>query len=136
MSDTSKSCSCLRSSVEQFSRTRCKSKTTYTTDSIAQARCRGHGGIWCESTCTTNRCASGFVSDSGYPTESLALDVLFLKAVWGGILLSYGGLLESIVGGSTSASTNNAGLLRLVEGLVFPAGLTMIVLSGTELLTS
>lgn len=28
------------------------------------------------------------------------------------------------------------GLLRLVEGLVFPVGLTMIVLTGTDLLTS
>ncbi|KAI5454280.1 hypothetical protein NCC49_004340 [Naganishia albida] len=63
-------------------------------------------------------------------------DVLFLKAVWGGILLSYGGFLEAVVGGSPSANTNNPGLLRLVEGLVFPVGLTLIVLTGMELVTS
>lgn len=41
-----------------------------------------------------------------------------------------------MVGGSPSANQNNPGLLRLVEGLVFPAGLTLIVLTGMELLTS
>jgi hypothetical protein len=35
---------------------------------------------------------------------------------------SYGGFLEAVVGGSPSANTNNPGLLRLVEGLVFPRG--------------
>ena len=49
---------------------------------------------------------------------------------------SYGGFLEAVVGGSPSANTNNPGLLRLVEGLVFPVGLTLIVLTGMELLTS
>jgi len=64
------------------------------------------------------------------------IDILFLKAVWGGILLSYGGFLQSVVGGSPSANENNPGLLRLVEGLVFPVGLSLIVLIGAELLTS
>jgi formate/nitrite transporter FocA (FNT family) len=44
--------------------------------------------------------------------------------------------LPILVGGSPSANTNNPGLLRLVEGLVFPVGLTLIVLTGMELLTS
>lgn len=63
--------------------------------------------------------------ESGVNRHSQRIDVLFLKAVWGGITLSYGGMLEAVVGGSMSAMTNNAGLLRLVEGLVFPVGLTM-----------
>lgn len=52
------------------------------------------------------------------------------------LLNRYGGFLEAVVGGSPSANTNNPGLLRLVEGLVFPVGLTLIVLTGMELLTS
>jgi len=74
--------------------------------------------------------------ESGVTRHSQRIDVLFLKAVWAGIFLSYGGFLESVIGGSPSANANNPGLLRLVEGLVFPVGLAMIVLSGMELLTS
>ncbi|KAJ9110019.1 hypothetical protein QFC20_003093 [Naganishia adeliensis] len=74
--------------------------------------------------------------ESAVARHHTRVDVLFLKAVWGGILLSYGGFLEAVVGGSPSANTNNPGLLRLVEGLVFPVGLTLIVLTGMELLTS
>ena len=46
-------------------------------------------------------------------------------------------MLESIAGGN-SAYVNQTypGFQRVIEGLVFPVGLAMIVLSGTELLTS
>jgi len=74
--------------------------------------------------------------ESGVTRHAQRIDVLFLKAIWGGIFLSYGGFFESVVGGSSSANANNPGLLRLVEGLVFPVGLAMIVLTGSELLTS
>lgn len=45
-------------------------------------------------------------------------------------------MLEAVVAGSMWEMTNNAGILRLLEGLVFPVGLAMIVLTGTSLLTS
>ena len=75
--------------------------------------------------------------ESGVNRHAQRIDVLFLKAVWGGIFLSYGGMFESVVGGvSTRVNSDWAGVIRLLEGLVFPIGLAMIVLSGTELLTS
>lgn len=46
-------------------------------------------------------------------------------------------MFESVVGGvSTRVNSDWAGVIRMLEGLVFPVGLAMIVLSGTELLTS
>lgn len=74
--------------------------------------------------------------ESGLNRHSQRLDVLFLKAVWGGIFLSYGGMFTSVVAGSTWEMQNNAGILRMLEAIVFPVGLTMIVLSGVELVTS
>ncbi|KAJ9114987.1 hypothetical protein QFC22_005315 [Naganishia vaughanmartiniae] len=76
------------------------------------------------------------IVESAVARHHTRVDVLFLKAVWGGIFLSYGGFLEAVVGGSPSANTSNPGLLRLVEGLVFPLGLMLIVLTGMELVTS
>lgn len=50
---------------------------------------------------------------------------LFLNMqVWGGIFLSYGGMFESVVGGvSDRVNTDWAGVIRMLEGLVFPVGL-------------
>jgi len=60
-----------------------------------------------------------------------------LPQVWGGIFLSYGGMLESVAGGNSAyVNATYPGFQRIIEGLVFPVGLAMIVLSGTELLTS
>ncbi|KAH8924217.1 putative formate/nitrite transporter [Atractiella rhizophila] len=64
-------------------------------------------------------------------------DVIFLKAFLAGVFLSYGNLLSIIVsGGSPTLTTNNPGLTKLIAGFTFPIGLTLIVLTGQELLTS
>ncbi|KZT04651.1 Formate/nitrite transporter [Laetiporus sulphureus 93-53] len=64
-------------------------------------------------------------------------DVVFLKAVLAGVMLSFGGLLSEIIsGGSAGITTNNPGLVKVLGGAVFPVGLIMIVLQGQELLTS
>jgi formate/nitrite transporter FocA (FNT family) len=63
-------------------------------------------------------------------------DHIFLKAFLGGVYLSFGGFLYLIVaGGSAGLNASNPGLLRVIEGLVFPVGLVIIVLTGTELFT-
>jgi hypothetical protein len=72
-----------------------------------------------------------------------------------GVLLSFGNLLSEIVSaGSPALNASNPGIVKLISGFVFPAGLTMsvitfsylsvrlvhplcrIVLNGQELLTS
>ncbi|PFH51559.1 hypothetical protein AMATHDRAFT_74908 [Amanita thiersii Skay4041] len=61
----------------------------------------------------------------------------FMKAVLGGVMLSFGGLLSEIVnGGSAGIGQSNPGLLKVLSGIVFPVGLVMISLQGQELLTS
>ncbi|KZT67141.1 putative formate/nitrite transporter [Daedalea quercina L-15889] len=64
-------------------------------------------------------------------------DIVFLKAVLAGVMLSFGGLLDEIVsGGSAGINASNPGLVKFLGGAVFPVGLIMIVLQGHELLTS
>lgn len=63
-------------------------------------------------------------------------EVVFGKAVTAGLLLSFGNLLSQIMGASPSLSMNNPGLLKVLSGFVFPMGIVMIVLTGSELLTS
>lgn len=54
----------------------------------------------------------------------------------GGALLGWGGALTTVVaGGSATALATAPGALALLTGAVFPVGLSMIVLSGSELLT-
>ncbi|KAJ3790849.1 Formate/nitrite transporter [Lentinula aff. detonsa] len=63
--------------------------------------------------------------------------VIFVKAFLAGVMLSFGGLLSEVTsGGSTSLTTSNPGLAKVLGGFVFPVGLVMIVLNGYELLTS
>ncbi|KAF7315584.1 Formate/nitrite transporter [Mycena indigotica] len=62
---------------------------------------------------------------------------VFFKAVLAGVMLSFGGLLSEVIsGGSPALTLANPGLVKILGGFVFPAGLVMIVLQGHELLTS
>mmetsp|Transcript_33237 Transcript_33237/g.91586 ORF Transcript_33237/g.91586 Transcript_33237/m.91586 type:complete len:323 (+) Transcript_33237:80-1048(+) len=52
----------------------------------------------------------------------------------GGAMLAWGGLLMTVVGGGC-ADIMAPGAVALIKGAVFPVGLSMITLSGSELLT-
>lgn len=57
----------------------------------------------------------------------------FIKSIYGGLLLSAGGLLSlSIAGGAPDISP---GMERLLQGLTFPVGLVIIYFVGAELYT-
>jgi formate/nitrite transporter FocA (FNT family) len=59
---------------------------------------------------------------------------MFIKSFLGGVYLSFGAFLYLVVGGgSARLNSSNPSLLRIIEGLVFPIGLVIIVLTGTEL---
>jgi len=63
-------------------------------------------------------------------------DKTFFKAVLAGVMLSFGGLLDTIVsGGSAGLTSTDPGLVKVLGGFVFPVGLVMIVLQGFDLLT-
>ncbi|MVX60420.1 formate/nitrite transporter family protein [Enterorhabdus mucosicola] len=56
---------------------------------------------------------------------------LFILAVAAGLLIGLGGVTSS----TAAHALDNAGMVRLVSGLIFPVGLMMVILMGTELFT-
>ncbi|KIY66881.1 Formate/nitrite transporter [Cylindrobasidium torrendii FP15055 ss-10] len=75
--------------------------------------------------------------DSAIAKHRERYDNLFLKAFVAGVMLSFGGLLMEVLGGgATSLAASDPGIVKILQGFVFPVGLVMIVLQGLELLTS
>ena len=64
--------------------------------------------------------------------------VIFVSSMLGGALLSFGGAMYVMVGGGTVEllGASVPGLHKLVAAGVFPVGLSMVVFTGTDLLTS
>ncbi|KAK1757887.1 Formate/nitrite transporter-domain-containing protein [Echria macrotheca] len=75
------------------------------------------------------------VSRAGYKKGNMRPDKIFLSAVSGGCLLSFGAAASLSVTTAPWFQENAPGLIRLVGGIVFPVGLVMIVLTGAELFT-
>jgi formate/nitrite transporter len=74
---------------------------------------------------------------SGLSRSLRDVQSLFSASFLGGVFLSFSGMLYChVTGGSPGLKASNPGLHSLVGGLVFPTGLSMIVLTGGDLLTS
>jgi len=59
-----------------------------------------------------------------------------LKNIYGGLLLSMGGIAATVAsGGCPSLANSNPGLPRILNGLIFPLGLVFIYFVGAELYT-
>ncbi|MGN1180868.1 MAG: formate/nitrite transporter family protein [Suilimivivens sp.] len=56
---------------------------------------------------------------------------LFIKAIYAGMMIALGAAGSSVAAHNVS----NVGLSRLAAGVVFPVGLMMVILTGTELFT-
>jgi len=88
------------------------------------------------STLSPAQVATAMVAQGVYK-HNTRIDKVFFKAIFAGVLLSFGGLLNIILtGGSPGLTASNPGLVKILGGFVFPIGLVMIVLMGLELLTS
>jgi formate/nitrite transporter len=88
------------------------------------------------STMTPAQVAAAMVRH-GISKHRTRLDIVFFKAFFAGVMLSFGGLLSLVIsGGSPGLTASNPGIVHILAGLVFPVGLVMIVLQGLELLTS
>jgi len=67
---------------------------------------------------------------------SEALQLTILKNIYGGLILSAGGLLTlTIVNGAPTLTESNPGIARLMQGLAFPIGLVLVYFAGGELFT-
>ena len=60
----------------------------------------------------------------------------FVKAIYGGALLTFGCNLALVVGSSPALQASDPGLAKILFAVVFPVGLIMISLLGMELVTS
>jgi formate/nitrite transporter FocA (FNT family) len=76
------------------------------------------------------------VSRAGTHRGMMRPDKVFLAAVYGGILLSFGCAASLILNAEPWYTQNAPGIPRLLGALVFPVGLVLIVLTGAELFTA
>jgi len=77
-----------------------------------------------------------FLAKKGVLTTQRTTGQIFCSSFLGGALLGWGCALTTVVAGGTATVLADApGLLSLLTGAVFPVGLSMVLLSGSELLT-
>lgn len=67
----------------------------------------------------------------GKSKANLPISKMFVLAVFAGIFISIAGASATIA----SSMVENASISRLINSLIFPAGLVMVVLAGSELFT-
>ncbi|KAI7378665.1 hypothetical protein KC336_g19337, partial [Hortaea werneckii] len=63
------------------------------------------------------------------------VELAFLKNVYGGLLLSAGGLLALVLATGFPDFDSSPGLSRLLQGTAFPVGLIVVYFLGAELFT-
>ena len=72
--------------------------------------------------------------ETGIHHLSESVTLCFLKNIYGGLLLSAGGLLSlTLATGFPQYSDSNPGLTRLLQGSTFPIGLVLVYFLGAEL---
>jgi formate/nitrite transporter FocA (FNT family) len=75
------------------------------------------------------------VSRAGVSKANMRIDKIFLSGVMAGMMLSFA--CASVLSTNTAPwyQTNAPGLIRTIAALIFPYGLCMIVLTGSDLCT-
>lgn len=72
----------------------------------------------------------------GQKKAQLTAANLFVSGILAGAYIAFGAfLMLTITGNMTNIAAQAPGLVKLIGGLIFPVGLTLVVLSGTELYT-
>ena len=76
-------------------------------------------------------------SDSGINKSSLPLSGFAVISILGGAFIAFGALLSVIVaGGMPGIGADNPGLIKFIAGALFPVGLIMVSITGSDLFTS
>ena len=70
-------------------------------------------------------------AQAGVKKASLPISKMLLLGMLAGFLIAMGGATAS----TASHAIANAGLSKMVSGLLFPFGLAMVILTGAELFT-
>ncbi|GIZ44566.1 hypothetical protein CKM354_000776100 [Cercospora kikuchii] len=71
----------------------------------------------------------------GYKKANMRVDKIFMSAVMGGMLLSFACAAYLNVNSSPWFQENAPGLIKTIGALIFPFGLLMVVVTGTDLCT-
>ena len=79
---------------------------------------------------TPKQIASAFV-DVGYKKATMPITRMFVLGIFAGIFIALAGAGSAIA----SAMVENPSVARFLNSLVFPAGLVMVLLAGSELFT-
>lgn len=72
---------------------------------------------------------------AGKAKTLLSVDKMFLLGILAGAYIAVGGFLAVIIGGGTNAETLGVGVQKLLFAGVFPVGLMLVVIAGSELFT-
>ena len=76
-------------------------------------------------------------SESGIYKSSLPLPKFAIISILGGAFIAFGGLLSIMVaGGMPGIGAENPGLIKFIAGALFPIGLIMVSITGSDLFTS
>jgi formate/nitrite transporter len=73
--------------------------------------------------------------EAGKAKTLLSVDKMFLLGILAGAYIAAGGFLAVIVGGGVNAETLGVGVQKLLFAGVFPVGLMLVVIAGSELFT-
>jgi len=68
---------------------------------------------------------------NGIGKTHMPIPRMFLEAVWAGFFIAVAGVASTI----GAVSVTSPSIAKVVQGLIFPAGLGLVVLNGTELFT-
>ena len=80
---------------------------------------------------------TGLFAESGIYKSGLPLAKFAIIAIFGGVFIAFGGLLSVVVaGGMPGLGDGYPGLVRFVAGALFPVGLIMVSITGSDLFTS
>ncbi|KAK5656040.1 hypothetical protein OQA88_5179 [Cercophora sp. LCS_1] len=76
------------------------------------------------------------VSRMGVKKGNMRPEKVFMSAVYGGMLLSFGCATSLIASAAPWFQDNAPGMVRVLGALVFPLGLVLVVLTGSDLFTA
>lgn len=85
--------------------------------------------------CYTPAETTEIISRAGVAKANMRLDKIFMSSVMAGMLLAFACATALSTNTALWYQTNAPGLIRTVSALVFPYGLCMIVLTGSDLCT-
>lgn len=79
----------------------------------------------------------GVIRSVALQKKAYSWDKMLILGLMGGAYVAFGGILALVIGGGIpEIATANPGIAKLLFGAVFPIGLILVIIAGSELFTS